>query len=410
MLKIRKEHIALSIDIFLVVVIVVSFGLYIKRQLPPPPLGEQFIPCFPKNEQGKPVVNSDCLAKVTHTLLATHSTKEVMDHVAEYIGNSDLRNQCHVIAHMIGRETFAKTHSVDGAIAQCTSACNDGCMHGVLGGAVLFALGNEADPDLIEKADEATLVQLGNTYCAESETGLCHGIGHIFYERYGDLTKALHSCDRMDTKRERCYQGVFMEGSGAPESLLFNNTQKTHPSEDYTQPCSGIAVPYQHACYMFLPHYQRRLFEMRGITKNSDRFAVMKNECETLKESARMDCFEGYGYTTLRKEEVQTHCNELLQASDRDACTLGYAHSLSVFEHLPNVTNYCAGITEESRKTLCYQVAFQLVALTRTPTDALLLKECGAGANPYECTEQLHRYQEIKATLPDYIDGLSRVH
>lgn len=48
-----------------------------------------------------------------------------------------IRLNCHSIAHYIGRETFEKSKTIEDAMQSCSNSCGMGCIHGVIGGAVL---------------------------------------------------------------------------------------------------------------------------------------------------------------------------------------------------------------------------------------------------------------------------------
>ena len=97
----------------------------------------------------------------------------------EYLTNPstprDINGNCHSIAHYIGGDTFLRSRSIEDAMSKCTNSCGAGCIHGVIGGAVLKDLGETYSSEDIEHANILTIEKIGKKYC-KSGNPMCHAM------------------------------------------------------------------------------------------------------------------------------------------------------------------------------------------------------------------------------------------
>src|SRR5262245_8939044 len=87
------------------------------------------------------VLNPDdvlsCGREEVQKLLANHKSNEVMSLLSKNVTSG----QCHTLGHIVGQETYKKTHNVEAAIAECGYGCTSSCMHGIIGQALIEEVG-----------------------------------------------------------------------------------------------------------------------------------------------------------------------------------------------------------------------------------------------------------------------------
>lgn len=148
----------------------------------------------------------DCIKKTTGIVLDTTSTQDFMDFLTNLHTPEAISNNCHAIAHTIGAKTFDRSSGMENALAKCTNTCGAGCIHGVVGEAVLRDLGEPYSSENIEHSSLATIEKMGKRYCDHGNP-MCHAVGHILYISTESYTGALGSCEKISTGelRESCY-------------------------------------------------------------------------------------------------------------------------------------------------------------------------------------------------------------
>ena len=374
--------------------------------------------CMSKDPYGTAEINPICVTQTIRNLLSVYSTADVMHYISAPTTPSDITLNCHAIAHVVGQQTFSNAGSVQGALNQCTRDCGFGCIHGVIGAAVVLQLGSDTQD--IEHADIGKLEDIGNTYCAQG-LALCHAMGHLLYMNAVSEMNALGGCNLIgqnSTSKESCYQGVFMEEAGeqspsGPATPLFlTNATATAPvSQDYAYPCRDIAAPYQHACFMNLFFFQENLFSQHGVAVGEPRVTIEQSTCETLSGSARSDCFEGIGYLlylTFPNSPYSyygDYCASLASSGDRRACVLGFTTDLTGSFNYGSAVDYCENLPEPSDRTFCSNAAFQ--DMHRQKVDTSIPTVCQAASAPTACEGAFNAYIEASSTLPNYYLGIS---
>ncbi|MBI3442310.1 MAG: hypothetical protein HY007_00885 [Candidatus Sungbacteria bacterium] len=192
-----------------------------------------------------------CYDALFHAFLKTNTTADALKIVAHYEdADPQLRYACHPVVHAIGRETFAKLHTVHDSFAACDQTCHSGCYHGAM---ERFIRGSQADDGTEKHISDEELEAKTTTACPADQPGrfrfqCLHGLGHalIFSLEY-QLEKTLHTCDKLGTTWDRssCWGGVFMEN-------LFPSdpTQSDVSPTDYHYPCDKLGEQYRSDCYV----------------------------------------------------------------------------------------------------------------------------------------------------------------
>lgn len=360
-----------------------------------------------------PTFKSRCLQNALSLLLTTHTPAQLLATITASTTPSQIRDQCHPIAHLLGAETYEKYNSVEAALSQCTNDCRYGCTHGVISAGVLAELGADYSEDDIAHADTAELRALGAGYCASGQS-TCHAMGHVGYIATGDTATALQLCDDIGTNlftRESCYEGTFMERAGNFLNTVLPSGIGKRPEtkgSDYTFPCSSLAPRYRHACFLFLPGYQGSLFQADAINTPALKLDKETAVCTSLNSRDRASCFEGvgassitFGFDNARDTSLTKLCSSLPSKEDTYACTLGVL-SQFLFTEKENMLQYCASITEQGARTLCYNASFQWNEV-REGAHISAETLCGSSGT---CLDQYRWYSEHMGSLPMYRFGL----
>lgn len=362
--------------------------------------------CFTKNIHAADTPNPECLKEAVHNLLNSYSATTLFSAIQASTTPDIVRNNCHAIGHMIGRETFARSDSLENALSICSRSCYYACTHGVIGAAVLKELGEEYNDEDIAHMSGTDIERLGKKYCNDSV--LCHAVGHLLYMSYQDFPKALDGCDAVSTDphTEHCYQGVFMEGLGSSESLLLSATTSPHTDNNYAYPCTNIKESAKHACLLYLPLFQKNMFTKHKVSTGPARVTISEQTCQTfVTTTERADCFTGIGYRAkmvflATNTTASSFCNMLGTAPDRVRCTLGVTlQFLDNFKY-PTAAQYCASQSETQNKSICYSALFQVMEKRNESIQGTNF--CNTTNTASECKEEYTRYLDTKSFLPDY--------
>jgi hypothetical protein len=354
-----------------------------------------------------------CLEKTLEHLLNALDVPKVLAAIAATSSPAIVQDQCHPIGHIIGEMAYKKYGSVEEALSKCTSTCRSACTHGVIGAGVLAQLGEQYSEEDVAHALAGGIETIGKKYC-DAGTPLCHGMGHVAYiatDRNDERARAI--CDAIAEKpiaREVCYQGLFMERAGTFINLLFPSATGTRPqirSGDYAYPCTLEPQRSRHACFLFLNAYQEPLFTLDGLETPQQKLDAARALCESLAARDRADCFEGigtsaalFGFREVSNGTIQELCESLSTLKDRSACVLGILPQF-FYQDLRGLFEYCADISEEPRKQLCFDASFLFLSNGRL--EAGMPAACATNA---ACLDQYNRYLRDRSKKPDYRFGL----
>ena len=197
--------------------------------------------------------------------------------------NQVVFQNCHVMAHTIGRTAYKKYNDFDIALKYQDTTCSDGYLHGVI----------EARFASLADDFNATINEL-KTMCSKyTYADRCwHGTGHgLMFYTGNNLPKALSLCNTYSSSRaqRRCYEGVFMEN--------FLSDPDAHPTAyadaKYPfKPCMAQSGRYKATCYFYVPIYYL------GLHANDYKEAVQW--CEGAESGYSDACVKGVGSLAMK--------------------------------------------------------------------------------------------------------------
>lgn len=359
-----------------------------------------------------------CAHQVVKVQLEQHSPRELMNEISANTVTSSY-GDCHSIAHVIGEETYAKYNVIEQALSYCSNQCFSGCLHGVLGAAMVQKLGIQ-DPDTdISHMDAGQIETIGGKYCKNiSDLEICHGIGHILFAVLGDFKKASHSCSVITSQGlflDECVTGVYMQGvGGVADTLVLGKTVPSDadvPDGDYGYPCDAIAATdeqYRHSCFKYLVPYQEILFAKNNIQDANEKLGISTHECETLSMPDRSYCFEGVGRyipffiprSGTATEGILNICANLPKESDKESCILGHVRILRSYSRDGRALAYCAAMSPKELQDSCFFSYFSYYGLDfkRTADHACLYSTAKE-----LCKQEFNAYDKVRLTLRDTI-------
>ena len=197
------------------------------------------------------VRSAECLDGLFREALKTHSTLEVLQLIDRFEEqDAELRRDCHVVVHAVGRETFRLKGTIHDSFAACDQTCQSGCYHGSV---ERFIRGDSLYTQAYQHPSQRELKQKAAAACDPNialtlRFQCLHGLGHaiLFFADY-ELNPSLAICDVLpdEWSQSSCYGGVFMEN-------VFNTTneKKNFDATDYHYPCNHLAEKYRSECYM----------------------------------------------------------------------------------------------------------------------------------------------------------------
>jgi len=371
--------------------------------------GKAFVGCFVQNYPSKHSTSSiPCVQETVRKLLAAYSAKEILGYISSPKSPDIVTQNCHLIAHSLGQENYKKARSMEKALSQCTQACNFGCIHGTIGEGVLEKLGGDAATDDIAHANEETILQVGEKYCKEG--AMCHAMGHILFTVKGSYDGALGVCRKIAEPKyaEVCFEGVFMESLGAESSLVFRPSSDTS-SYDYTAPCAQVEDAYKHACMLYLPNFQEKVFEKQKIVEYSEKGIISSNTCLLFSPKHQRYCFKGLGHYAAQQVVDNPLLSQVLYKrvpnDSQAAYLLGQIGGLIEAGHYAGAFNYCTSEHIAGKKEFCFDVAFQNSTAFLSPHE--IRANCALSKKPQQCLDQFSRYKEVQHQLPAY--GISTI-
>ncbi len=252
--------------------------------------------------------------------------------------NEVVFQNCHIMAHSIGRAAYKRYQDFDTALKYQDTTCSDGYLHGVI----------EAKFNSIKDTQGAT--DELKTICSKYKyPDRCwHGIGHgLMFFTQNDLPTALSICNTYSLARasSRCYEGVFMEN--------FLSDPDAHPTiyvdaKAPFKPCLNQEARYKGACYFYVPIY------WLGLHNNDYGTAVQW--CEGAENGYADECVRGVGslamkYNIDKPKYVESLCMKA-NPDDVSSCISGMASYYLTFTGLFSKANsMCAQLEPLNLKT-----------------------------------------------------------
>jgi hypothetical protein len=344
--------------------------------------------CFEVEESQR----QKCLDDYIVGYFGQKTIKEVLgDMESARVQDSQVENQCHPIAHAIGRLAYQYTGNVGDAFESCDQSCHSGCYHGVM--ERLFF----NDQELNDANQHLTLKDLQNKI-----PGICnadkfrnpsnsvifqclHGVGHaILYSLDYNLRDSLKACDMLTTDYERqsCYGGVVMENVTA-----FDKKKRDLKREDPLYPCNSIEYKYQSTCYLM----QTSIMLEYGMT-----VPEMAAECKNAENNVA-NCFISLGrdlsnYVRLNDSQRVVQACEVESIGYEDSCINGTIYAL-----IDNTWDasfayqYCNALQNEKNTNHCFASANNYLNWSYSKNRGNIQEECKkfAGKNSQKCISNI---------------------
>lgn len=293
-----------------------------------------------------------CYEKFYQELVTKNDPKTAMtDLKTRYRNEPYVKDECHQLAHVIGRAAGAKYPTVAEAYLRGDSACWSGYYHGVIE-SVMLAIGSsninfETLDNICRNLADRERYSFDHYNCV-------HGIGHgAMYINQNELFVALDVCDKIKDSWEKssCWGGVFMENI-----ITDNKNHFTHylKPDDPLYPCNAVRDDQKSTCYLMQTSYMLKL-------KGGD-FAEVFALCKTVGETYIETCYQSLGrdasgwtisdpvrtksYCLLGPDErAQSNCvigavKDFISYHHSDVEAKGFCNSLS-----ENLKNICLGTT-----------------------------------------------------------------
>lgn len=271
-----------------------------------------------------------------------------------------MEHECHGMAHSIGRESYKRTKDIYKALNQCDNTCGQGCVHGVMEGALI----TDVPRDQLGHLSPSEIKGKLSTFCNEERlkdanfetTFLCyHGLGHIIMYIYQDIPRALEICESFTSEKSRyaCRTGIFMENSTG------FNAQKTFVGNqnDYLYPCNETKDEYKSSCYaMNVPNMRKK-----GL-----KFEQIPQECIKAGVHAPY-CFSSLGMELAYQVkagnmELARHVCEDLSGKNGPYCVLAIAgSSIGAGAYgVDRMYEFCSKLKQKDAQKLCHIMIFDI--------------------------------------------------
>lgn len=269
--------------------------------------------------------------------------------------------RCHESGHLVGRELYAQSPSLERALNQCSFNCASACTHGLVGAALASAPEVRDSFGDVPHLNVDTLRDIGAGLCAERE--MCHAVGHILYQLFKELDQSLAWCDVLADGRESwsCYRGVFMEnGFASSTHVLFEEARSPNVRDpnNLLYPCDSVAEKYQPGCYHNLHMNQATTLRERGVTDYNQWTAEVVGACARA-GAMQAPCYEGVGsYLALNEYSVaegSSLCNSLKGPANIKACIFGFGYALSAWGRTDDALGMCSTLPDTAVQYACYE-------------------------------------------------------
>jgi hypothetical protein len=158
------------------------------------------------------VARADCLAPWLEELVVRQGSAAAMQAVLGLV-KSGVMDDCHVMSHTVGHATWRKSRDLRKAFGACSSACVQGCWHGVM------------EASMMESPQERITSKQALAFCdalgqGSLERRQClHGVGHgIMHQRRDALSAAVTECEALGGRYEsaQCLGGMWMQWTHFP--------------------------------------------------------------------------------------------------------------------------------------------------------------------------------------------------
>ena len=326
----------------------------------------------------KPVQQTGkCYDDLFHAFLKTHTTADALKIVAQYEDtDAQLRYACHPVVHAIGRETFAKLHTVHDSFVACDQTCHSGCYHGAMERFIRGDQSGNGNDSAMQHISDTELEAKITTACPADQPSrfrfqCLHGLGHaLLFSLDYKLEQTLHACDKRGAlwDKSSCWGGTFME------NLFPSDPTKSDVSTtDYHYPCSKLDSQYKGDCYV--------MQTTRMTTMGLDTVGLF-TECRKASPYS-LACIQSSGRDLSNDARVSNprptaqKCELGQNEDERQACTRGVVYAL-----MDNTWDgryafpFCQSFQNASDLSYCMTASAQYLHTTYAKTKEAIFKEC----------------------------------
>ncbi|TSC87027.1 MAG: hypothetical protein G01um10148_132 [Parcubacteria group bacterium Gr01-1014_8] len=246
-----------------------------------------------------------------------------------------IRDQCHPLAHVIGRAAAMLYPSVCEAFNDGDATCWSGYYHGVM-----ETTAENIGRDGIEQQLNdmcAGIPRDGNNwlhyfYCV-------HGLGHDIMAILNDeLFESLEICDtlRGSWERDSCVGGAFMENVIADHS---GHKTKYLDAERPLYPCTDVQERFKEQCYLNQSSYMLKIL--------GGDFVQAFDLCGSAGEPYANRCYESLGrdavsYGKSEPSLIFELCDKAITDEQRAHCVIGVVDFLVTYEPKEHAEQFCA--------------------------------------------------------------------
>jgi len=340
-----------------------------------------------------------CYDTLFREFLKTHTTADALKIIAQYEDtDAQLRYACHPVVHAIGRETFAKLHTVHDSFAACDQTCHSGCYHGAM---ERFIRGDHNGDGTLKHISDQELEAKITTACPADQASrfrfqCLHGLGHaLLFSLEYKLEQTLQTCDKLGAAWDRssCWGGAFME------NLFPSDPTKSDVSTtDYHYPCSKLDTQYKGDCYVMQTTRMTTMgLDTAGLFTECRKAAPYSLACiqsigRDLSNDARVSAGGGSasgGKVLSTAQKCELGQNE----SERQACTRGVIYAL-----IDNTWDgryafpFCQSFQNASDLSYCMNAGVQYLHATYEKTKEAIASECMKyDTTPDACTSAVQK-------------------
>jgi hypothetical protein len=302
------------------------------------------------------------------------STKDMLASLEEARkASSSFEENCHPVAHAIGRWTYLQSKDVSASFDLCDSSCHSGCFHGVVervfyGDDELAQTRHLGFPEIEPKVPTVCDGFSGQSSAIQFQC--FHGLGHAVLLALGyDLTTALRACDLLDSSygQSSCYGGVFMENVNGFEDDLTEFRE-----DDPHYPCNTLDEKYGASCYLM------QTSAMLDLGMSDEEIGRACLDAGQFKGN----CFTSFGrdmsnhVRTGDPGRAVSACEEHSKGFERD-CIAGVVYALSDntwdgrFAYV-----YCSALETEEHREICYRISNSYLHSTYGVSSDQLRTDC----------------------------------
>lgn len=264
-----------------------------------------------------------------------------------YESHDYVRQQCHELVHVVGREAYEKYASLPEAYAHGDSFCWSGYHHGATEKAVATIGADKIRQDvdgICAELRDAQMYSFDHYNCV-------HGLGHGFLtiENF-QLFDALDTCELLSDRWERdsCYGGVYMENVMVESR---GGTSDYLKPDQPLYPCTAVKHEQKNQCYLMQTSY---VLQQNGYNF-ADAFKTCagtddKNFINTCYQSIGRDAS---GSTTSDPVRTKANCEQSPDRAGLEQCIMGAVRDFISYHHDDDQAGEFCALFDDSLAESC---------------------------------------------------------